>query len=65
MNKIYVRMTKKIIEGETQGCIRTDLIEVESEKMAKKIIAREPVGSKSGGIFQPRFEILAHDYVIE
>ena len=63
--KVYTRITKRILEGEKAGYITTDVFEVADEAEAKLVISFAPKGAKGGGIFGPRYEILAHDFVIE
>lgn len=66
MKTVYVRMTKKIIEGSLKGMVITNVLEAANEECAKRDVENCPKGSIMGGGWTgPRYEVLAHDYVIE
>lgn len=66
MTKVYVRTTKRFLEGSLKGMVRSDVLEVPNEEVAKRMVKNCPKGRViGGGYFGPKAEVLANDYVVE
>jgi hypothetical protein len=63
--RVYVRMTKKILEGDMKGLPLTNIAEVPNERIAKSIIKAWPAGTVlESGFAGPKAEIIEHDYAM-
>jgi hypothetical protein len=49
MTKVYVRTTKRFLEGSLKGMVRSDVLEVPNEEVAKRMVKDCPKGRVIGG----------------
>lgn len=63
--RVYVMITKKVLEGDMKGLPLTNVVEVPNEKIAKAMVKAWPVGTIiENGFSGPKSEILEHEYAM-